>query len=103
MTTHWEGVFASQSCIRQVLYLQGVTRLLITYGAQAESAPTKANNWQSQKLKQLTLVTLANENRVHVSYSYFQVIPYSKLLTELDVPNLTELGDLIIDALYKIL
>jgi len=61
------------------------------YKAEAASLP-KLTERQSQKLKHLTLVALASESRV---------IPYNTLLTELDVPNLTELGDLIIDALYK--
>jgi len=61
------------------------------YKAEAANLP-KLTDKQSQKLKHLTLVALAAESRT---------IPYSTLLTELDVPNLTELGDLIIDALYK--
>jgi len=61
------------------------------YKAEAANLP-KLTDKQSQKLKHLTLVALAAESRT---------IPYSTLLTELDVPSLTELGDLIIDALYK--
>jgi len=61
------------------------------YKEEASSLP-KLSDRQNQKLKHLTLAALASEHRV---------IPYPKLLSELDVPNLTELGDLIIDALYK--
>jgi len=64
---------------------------LSDYKAHASDLPQLTEK-QTKKLKQLTLVALASESRV---------IPYSTLLQELDVPNLTELSDLIIDALYK--
>jgi len=47
---------------------------------------------QSKKLKQLSIVSLASENRV---------IPYAKLQAELDIANLRDLEDLVIDALYR--
>jgi len=47
---------------------------------------------QSRKLKQLSIISLAAESRV---------IPYKTLQAELDVPNLRDLEDLVIDALYR--
>jgi len=68
---------------------------IFAYGKYCDYARTKElplTEKQALKLKQLTLVALASENRV---------IPYSRLLRELELTNLAELGDLIIDALYK--
>jgi len=47
---------------------------------------------QSRKLKQLSIVSLAAENRI---------IPYQNLLAELDIANLRDLEDLVIDAFYR--
>eukprot|EP01126_Amoeba_proteus_P029162 TRINITY_DN2874_c0_g1_i1.p1 TRINITY_DN2874_c0_g1~~TRINITY_DN2874_c0_g1_i1.p1 ORF type:complete len:251 (+),score=54.24 TRINITY_DN2874_c0_g1_i1:65-817(+) len=47
---------------------------------------------QAFKLRQLTVVSLATESRV---------IPYSKLLQELDMSSPREVEELIIDGLYK--
>jgi len=52
----------------------------------------KLSDKQAKKLKQLTIASLASESHV---------IPYERLLKELDVAELRELEDLIIDALYK--
>jgi len=52
----------------------------------------KLSDKQAKKLKQLTIASLASESHV---------IPYDRLLHELDVAELRELEDLIIDALYK--
>jgi len=52
----------------------------------------KLSDKQSKKLKQLTIASLASDTHV---------IPYSRLLKELDISELRELEDLIIDALYK--
>ncbi|TFK71684.1 hypothetical protein BDN72DRAFT_837235 [Pluteus cervinus] len=49
------------------------------------------NQAQTIKLKHLSIVSLASERRI---------LPYSELLRELDMPNVRELEDLIIDAIY---
>ena len=46
---------------------------------------------QKKKIRQLTIVTLSNSRRV---------LPYTLLLEELSLPNVRELEDLIIDAMY---
>ncbi|KAJ2928578.1 hypothetical protein H1R20_g8498, partial [Candolleomyces eurysporus] len=50
------------------------------------------NNAQITKLKYLSIVSLASERRI---------LPYSDLLKALDMPNVRELEDLIIDAIYQ--
>lgn len=64
---------------------------------------------QITKLKHLSIVTLASARRVRPSlYSGLtgdndalgQILPYSELLKVLDMPNVRELEDLIIDAIY---
>jgi len=70
---------------------------LFCYGRYSDFTKQKDNllplsDKQSRKLKQLSIVSLAAENRI---------IPYQKLLAELDVPNLRELEDLVIDAFYR--
>ena len=45
----------------------------------------------TKKLQHLTIVTLAIRNKC---------IPYSKLLTELDIKNVRDLEDIIIEAIY---
>jgi len=50
------------------------------------------NEKQQRKLKQLSVVALAHENRV---------IAYATLLRELELASLRELEDLVIDALYR--
>ncbi|OJT13196.1 COP9 signalosome complex subunit 7a [Trametes pubescens] len=49
------------------------------------------NDAQTIKLKQLTLVSLAQDSRI---------LPYNELLRVLDMPTVRELEDLIIDAIY---
>ncbi|KAF8635279.1 hypothetical protein AX17_003960 [Amanita inopinata Kibby_2008] len=49
------------------------------------------NQAQVAKLKHLSIVSLAAERRI---------LPYSDLQTALDMPNIRELEDLIIDAIY---
>ncbi|KAI0825256.1 hypothetical protein BC628DRAFT_1374228 [Trametes gibbosa] len=49
------------------------------------------NDAQTVKLKQLTLVSLAQDSRI---------LPYDELLRVLDMPTIRELEDLIIDAIY---
>nr|GAT60461.1 predicted protein [Mycena chlorophos] len=49
------------------------------------------NNAQTIKLKHLSIVSLASERRI---------LPYSDLLSALDMPTVRELEDLIIDAIY---
>jgi len=61
------------------------------YKAKQNDLP-KLSAIQSKKLKQLTIASLASESHV---------IPYSRLIKELDIAGLRELEDLIIDALYK--
>jgi len=61
------------------------------YLAKVDSLP-KLTEKQAKKLKQLTIASLASETHV---------IPYTRLLHELDISGLRELEDLIIDALYK--
>jgi len=70
---------------------------LFCYGRYSDFSKNKdefsnLTDKQSRKLKQLSIVSLANENRV---------IPYNNLQTELDVPNLRDLEDLVIDAFYR--
>ncbi|KAF8329116.1 uncharacterized protein EI90DRAFT_3063226 [Cantharellus anzutake] len=60
------------------------------YKAKHSSLP-KLNENQLIKLKQLSMVSLANETRI---------LPYSRLLTILDLPTIRALEDLIIDAIY---
>ncbi|EMD41449.1 hypothetical protein CERSUDRAFT_110025 [Gelatoporia subvermispora B] len=50
------------------------------------------NDSQVTKLKQLSLVSLASEKRI---------LPYSLLLQAIEMPNIRELEDLIIDAIYS--
>ncbi|KAF9003516.1 hypothetical protein BDZ89DRAFT_1080914 [Hymenopellis radicata] len=49
------------------------------------------NNAQTIKLKHLSIVSMAAEKRI---------LPYSELLSALDMPTVRELEDLIIDAIY---
>ncbi|EIW65085.1 uncharacterized protein TRAVEDRAFT_109231 [Trametes versicolor FP-101664 SS1] len=49
------------------------------------------NDAQTIKLKQLTLVSLAQDSRI---------LPYNELLRVLDMPTVRDLEDLIIDAIY---
>lgn len=70
------------------------------------------NEAQITKLKQLTLVSLAQDSRVctlriHIRFPHFlmsyyehQILPYSRLLSVLEMPTIRELEDLIIDAIY---
>lgn len=59
---------------------------------QHKDALPPLNNAQITKLKYLTIVSLASEHRI---------LPYTTLLRELDMPNVRELEDLIIDAIYQ--
>eukprot|EP01127_Copromyxa_protea_P001597 TRINITY_DN11555_c0_g1_i1.p1 TRINITY_DN11555_c0_g1~~TRINITY_DN11555_c0_g1_i1.p1 ORF type:complete len:296 (+),score=62.43 TRINITY_DN11555_c0_g1_i1:64-888(+) len=61
------------------------------YASNTENLP-KVSPKQLTKLRQLTVVSLATENRV---------IPYSKLTTELGLSSTRECEEVIIDALYK--
>lgn len=58
---------------------------------QYKDALPPLNAAQTIKLKHLTIVSLAAERRL---------LPYSDLLKALDMPNVRELEDLIIDAIY---
>ncbi|KAJ7632328.1 hypothetical protein FB45DRAFT_791341 [Roridomyces roridus] len=58
---------------------------------QNKDAYPALNAAQTKKLKHLSIVTLASERRL---------LPYADLLRELDMPNVRELEDLIIDAIY---
>lgn len=65
------------------------------------------------KLKQLSIVSLASSRRVCVFHSSavansddtvilrYQILPYTTLLTYLDIGSIRELEDLIIDAMYQ--
>ena len=72
-------------------------------GALPELSPT-----QITKLKHLSLLSYAMQQRVSLSLPYpslrispgTQVIPYSFLQTHLDIPTIRLLEDLIIDAIY---
>jgi len=57
-----------------------------------ESKLPKLTKQQITKLKQLSIVSLAADNRT---------IAYKVLLEKLDIPNVRELEDLIIDSLYQ--
>ncbi|KAI0791661.1 hypothetical protein C8Q75DRAFT_755167 [Abortiporus biennis] len=59
---------------------------------QHQDALPPLNPAQVTKLKHLTLVSLAMERRI---------LPYQQLLRLLDMPNIRELEDLIIDAIYQ--
>jgi len=79
------------------------------------------DNAQLNKLKQLSIVSLSETTRVSIynfrsdsrilfvllvcielyCMSLMQTIPYSRLLEYLDVPNVRELEDLIIEAIYQ--
>ncbi|KAF9466997.1 hypothetical protein BDZ94DRAFT_1233522 [Collybia nuda] len=58
---------------------------------QHKNALPPLNQAQTTKLKHLSIVSLAAERRI---------LPYSDLLQALDMPNVRELEDLIIDAIY---
>ncbi|KAI0358914.1 hypothetical protein OH77DRAFT_1502109 [Trametes cingulata] len=58
---------------------------------QHKDALPPLNDAQTIKLKQLTLVSLAQDSRI---------LPYKDLLRVLDMPTVRELEDLIIDAIY---
>ncbi|KAF9445619.1 hypothetical protein P691DRAFT_805448 [Macrolepiota fuliginosa MF-IS2] len=58
---------------------------------QHKDALPSLNRAQITKLKHLSIVTLASEKRI---------LPYNDLLKALDMPNVRELEDLIIDAIY---
>ncbi|KAH8834233.1 hypothetical protein DL96DRAFT_1666988 [Flagelloscypha sp. PMI_526] len=69
---------------------------LFSYGTYPDYANNKSsypelNAAQTTKLKYLTLVSLAEERRI---------IPYSDLLSLLEMPSIRTLEDLIIDAIY---
>lgn len=60
----------------------------------------------STKLRQLTIVSLSADHKVtwnwlNVLLTWGQVIPYTVLLQQLDIPNVRELEDLIIDCIYQ--
>ncbi|KAF6751403.1 hypothetical protein DFP72DRAFT_1034223 [Ephemerocybe angulata] len=59
---------------------------------QHKDALPPLNNAQITKLKYLSIVSLASERRI---------LPYPLLLASLDMPNVRELEDLIIDAIYQ--
>ncbi|OCH94150.1 hypothetical protein OBBRIDRAFT_789489 [Obba rivulosa] len=59
---------------------------------QHKDALPPLNQAQITKLKQLSLVSLATERRI---------LPYSLLLQAIEMPNIRELEDLIIDAIYS--
>ncbi|KND03258.1 uncharacterized protein SPPG_02310 [Spizellomyces punctatus DAOM BR117] len=61
------------------------------YRANAASLPP-LNDAQLKKLKHLSIVTLSGDNRT---------LNYDLLLQYLDIPNVRELEDLIIDAIYQ--
>jgi len=61
------------------------------YKSKQSSLP-KLNEVQLIKLKQLSIVSLANETRI---------LPYPRLLSVLDLPTVRALEDLIIDAIYS--
>lgn len=61
------------------------------YKANAASLP-QLNQAQLTKLKYLSLASLASET---------QILPYARLLSELDMGSVRELEDLIIDAIYQ--
>ncbi|KAI8816070.1 uncharacterized protein EV422DRAFT_501661 [Fimicolochytrium jonesii] len=61
------------------------------YRANAASLPALSDT-QLRKLKHLTIVTLSGDNRT---------LNYDLLLKYLDIPNVRELEDLIIDAIYQ--
>ncbi|KAL8293471.1 hypothetical protein RQP46_000172 [Phenoliferia psychrophenolica] len=61
------------------------------YAAEKASLPT-LNKAQETKLKHLTILTLAMENRI---------IPYAHLLSTLDLPSIPALEDLLIEAFYS--
>jgi len=61
------------------------------YKANAASLP-QLNQAQLTKLKYLSLASLASET---------QILPYARLLAELDMASVRELEDLIIDAIYQ--
>ncbi|PIL30854.1 hypothetical protein GSI_07022 [Ganoderma sinense ZZ0214-1] len=58
---------------------------------QYKDALPSLNEAQITKLKQLTIVTLAQDSRI---------LPYEQLLSVLEMPTIRELEDLIIDAIY---
>ncbi|QRV76931.1 COP9 signalosome complex subunit 7b [Ceratobasidium sp. AG-Ba] len=59
---------------------------------QANASLPSLNNAQSTKLKQLSIVTLAEQSRI---------LSYSDLLAYLDISSVRQLEDLIIDAMYQ--
>jgi len=59
---------------------------------QLGSALPQLNASQSNKLKQLSIVSLAEQSRI---------LSYSELLTYLDISSVRQLEDLIIDAMYQ--
>ncbi|EJF58484.1 hypothetical protein DICSQDRAFT_172997 [Dichomitus squalens LYAD-421 SS1] len=58
---------------------------------QYKDALPPLNEAQITKLKQLTLVSLAQDRRI---------LPYDQLLRDLEMPTIRDLEDLIIDAIY---
>ncbi|KAI0638941.1 hypothetical protein C8Q77DRAFT_1213665 [Trametes polyzona] len=65
-------------------------RTYADYIQHKESLPPLSDT-QTTKLKQLTLVSLAQDSRI---------LPYDELQRALDMPTVRELEDLIIDAIY---
>jgi len=65
-----------------------------TYATYRENASTlpSLSPQMATKLRQLTIVSLAADNKV---------IPYTLLLQQLDIPNVRELEDLIIECIYQ--
>jgi len=62
-----------------------------TYKEKASALPPLTPQ-MATKLRQLTIVSLAADNKV---------IPYTVLLQQLDIPNVRELEDLIIECIYQ--
>lgn len=84
--------------MNQEVFLRSFRTLeLFAYGTYQEYLASPSdyialNNGMRNKLRQLTIVTLAETNKI---------LPYSLLRKELDIDNLRELEDLIIETIYN--
>ncbi|RWW03157.1 hypothetical protein GW17_00033709 [Ensete ventricosum] len=88
-------LFNSHCCITKKRYSQFKFKSCALLLGNACSLPALVPD-QVRKLKQLTVLTLAETEKVLMAYE-FVVLPYDQLMEELDVSNVRELEDFLIN------
>ncbi|RZR79407.1 hypothetical protein BHM03_00005124, partial [Ensete ventricosum] len=93
-------LFNSHCCITKKRYSQFKFKSCALLLGNACSLPALVPD-QVRKLKQLTVLTLAETEKVLMAYEFvvlsYLVLPYDQLMEELDVSNVRELEDFLIN------